>query len=165
MKTQNKEVKLQYTMLKEKKDGGRIYNTYEPAIRVVGIINCALKEILVDPGDIVVGLYLARHIMAIYGEGAHMLAYLLYWLKRLQHLCSLVQHVLLHRHRLSWGNWLIPASNRCWIRRFIAGSHRKIRVVRWSGATEAVVWFLYKWKRKEWKRGRLWAVHVAMQGR
>lgn len=82
------------------------------AIRVISIINSTLKEIPVDLGDIVVGFYLARYVMAIYSEGVNMLAHLLYWLQRLQHLCAPVQHVLPHRHRFSWRDRLISTEDK-----------------------------------------------------
>lgn len=50
---------------------------------VIGIVNGALEEVLVEAGDVVVGLNLAGHIVAIQGEGAGVLAHLLHRLQGL----------------------------------------------------------------------------------
>ena len=76
-------------------------NTNETAIGVIGIVNSALEEVLVESGDIVVSLDLSRHVGTVQSEGAHVLVHLLDWFQRLHHRRSLVQNVLLHRHRIS----------------------------------------------------------------
>lgn len=69
-------------------------------MNVIRIVNGALEEVLVEAGDVVVGLDLAGHVVAVGGKGAGVLAHLLHRLEGLKYLSSLVQHMLLHRHRL-----------------------------------------------------------------
>ena len=71
------------------------------SVGVVGIINGALEEVLVETSDVVVSLDLASHVVAIESEGANVLLHLLYRLQTLQHLGSFVQHVLPSLHRSS----------------------------------------------------------------
>lgn len=68
---------------------------------VVRVVDGALEEVLVEAGDVVVGLDLTCHVVAVEGEGAHVLAHLVHRRQGLHHLRSFVQHVLGHRHRLS----------------------------------------------------------------
>jgi hypothetical protein len=74
--------------------------TDETGMGVIRIVNGALQEVLVDTGDIVVCLNLAGHVVAVQGEGAHVLLHLLHGLQGLKQLRALVYHLLLHRHRL-----------------------------------------------------------------
>lgn len=71
------------------------------SVGVVGIINGALEEVLVETSDVVVSLDLASHVVAIESEGANVLLHLLHRLQTLQHLGSFVQHVLPSLHRRS----------------------------------------------------------------
>lgn len=68
---------------------------------VIGVVDGALEEVLVEAVDVVVGLDLTGRVVAVEREGADVLAHLLHRLQRLHHLRSFVQHVLPHRHWLS----------------------------------------------------------------
>lgn len=74
--------------------------TDEVACGVVGIVDGALEEVLVETSYVVVGLDLTVHIVSVESEGTHVLVDVLDRLQRLHHSCSFVQHVLPHRHRL-----------------------------------------------------------------
>lgn len=74
--------------------------TNESSVRIVRVINSALEEVLVEPGDVVVSLDLSVHVVAVEGEGANVLLHLLEGPHRLHHLGSLVQHLRAH------GQWL-----------------------------------------------------------
>lgn len=67
----------------------------------MGVVNSTLEEVLVDAGAVMMGLDLASHVMAVKSEGTDVLFDVLDGLQGLHHLSSFVEHVLLHRHRLS----------------------------------------------------------------
>ena len=82
--------------------------TNEAAVGIIGVVDSALKHVLVEAGDVVVRLDLAGHVVAVEGEGADVLAHLLDGRERLQHLRPSVEHVLLHAHRLPRRHLLFP---------------------------------------------------------
>lgn len=74
---------------------------------VVGVVDGALEEVLVEASDVVVGLDLTSHVVAVESKSAHVLAHLVHRLEGLHHLGALVQDLLFHRHRLPRRRWLI----------------------------------------------------------
>lgn len=70
----------------------------------VGVVKGALEEVLVDAGDVMVGLDLTAEIVGVEGKGASVLADLLHGLQRLHHLSPFVQQLLPHPHFLA--RWL-----------------------------------------------------------
>lgn len=67
---------------------------------MIGVVNGALEEVLVETGGVMVGFDLARHVVAVDGEGADMLGHFIDGFKGLHQLGALVQHVLPDGHRL-----------------------------------------------------------------
>lgn len=74
--------------------------TDEVASGVVGIVDGALEEVLVETSYVVVDLDLTVQIVSVESERTHVLVDVLDRLQRLHHSCSFVQHLLPHRHWL-----------------------------------------------------------------
>ena len=90
------------------------------SVGVVGIINGALEEILIDTSDVMVSLDLASHVVAVESEGTNVLLHLVHRLQTLHHLGSFVQHVLPRRHRRSDRLGFAGRYGLGW---FVTGSH------------------------------------------
>ena len=67
-----------------------ILHTKEAGVGVVRVVDGALEEVLVEAGAVVVSLDLARHVVAVDGEGADMLAELFHGFEGLKHHGALV---------------------------------------------------------------------------
>jgi len=82
--THNQNIKkIRYRVLRElkQKEREKKKKTEKTSIGFIRIVDGALDEILVEPGAVVVSLYLARHVVTIDGEGTRVVTNLLYGLQ------------------------------------------------------------------------------------
>lgn len=91
-----------HNMCEKGREGSLAWFTDEATRGIVCVVDSTLEDVLVESGDIVVGLNLPAHVVGIESESANVLTHLLYRLQRLHHRGPLVKYVLSHCHRPAW---------------------------------------------------------------